>query len=931
MLPPVTQMGSAAPLAPGDFQPARASFQLTDSAWKYLRPAAVLVIGLPILLWSISQSLDWIHRPFPGFFLMDNAVIPSVSGYRWPPNKAELFHSLVVAVDGNPVHSSADVYRHVATKPVGTPVVYTLISQGRELTLTLPTLEFTTTDYVQVYAILLIIAALSLLVGVAVGVLQPTTRQARVYLLLSFVGCLYASTAVFLHRPGFALMTAVYFFAESFFPAAFIHFALVFPSDRWSATRRVWPLAGYAFSAVLLTGVLIGFYRHPPQLSVLYVTYIFTALSFVVFLISVAHATWRSSDPRVQLRARAILPSVALGSPLTIIAWANNAIWSGSLPLQLGILFVPIFYLSVAYAVVKHDLFDIDRVVRQSFVYAVLSVIVLATYAGVLAIPARLLPTSVGESQTLLGMAFVVVLAFVLDPLRSFVQALVDRAFYRTRLDYRATISNLSEAMTTLLDLGEVVSQVTGVLTDAMHLETTAVWLFEDGERPGIVWSREAGAELTRRNSTADSRALAALFSKSSPWLDLSGVNESVSGELPHFVQRLLAESLNASLLLPLMTRSHPIGVLALGRKRSGHAFTSDDIELLRTLANQAAIAVQNARSYEALEELTRDLDAKVRRRTEELRLSNRELTQAYAELKATQSQLIQSEKMASLGQLVAGVAHELNNPASFVYGGLANLAEYVNRIVTILDAYREVAISDDRQVQRIEELKRSLRLDYLVRETPELIRVCFEGSERINKIVEDLRVFARADSGDRTPTVLKDGIESALRLLGTRLNRSGLTLRKAFADVPRVEGDAGQLNRVWMNLLANAIDAVEGKPDAEISVAVRPMATTSESGNGDSGWVEVEISDNGVGIAPNDVNKIFEPFFSTKPIGRGTGLGLSIAYGAVKSHGGVIVVSSEFGRGTSMTVRLPTRTVLNALPPAAPDDTRERSGRVDP
>lgn len=902
----------------GDGPPARAEGSVFSYVRTYIRPALVLLIGLPILAASVLQSLEWLDRPFPGFLVMDNGVVPSVSGYRWPPDKSVLFHSLVVAVDDRPVTSGADVYAYVARKPLGTAIEYTLSSSGRQFTLTLPSLEFTAVDYVQVYAILLVIAALSLFVGVTVGIMQPTARQARVYLSLSFIGCLYASTAVFLHRPDFPAMTAVYFFAESFFPATFIHFALVFPSERRWASRRLWPIAAYAFSGILLTVVLFGFHRKPPELSPLYVTYFYTALSFVVFLASVVHATWFSPDPRVQMRARAILPSVALASPLTIIAWANNAVWSGNLPLQLGILFVPIFYLSVAYAVVKHDLFDIDRVVRQSFVYALLSVIVLSTYAGVLAIPTRLLPTAVGQGQTLLGMAFVLVLALALEPLRSFVQNVVDRAFYRTRLDYRTTISNLSEAMTTLLDLNEVITQVTGVLTDAMHLETTAVWTFEDGDSAGVVWTRAAGGDLMRRPSAADSRDIAALFDKSAPWIDLSDAPR----HLPAAARggdagRQLAE-LKAPLLLPLMFRGHAIGLLALGRKRSGYGFSSDDIDLLRTLANQAAIAVQNARSYEALEELTRDLDAKVRRRTDQLKMSNEELTRAYGDLKATQSQLIQSEKMASLGQLVAGVAHELNNPASFVYGGLANLAEYVSRIVKILDAYGDASISDPRQLQAIEELKTSLRLEYLLRETPELIRVCFEGSDRINKIIEDLRVFARADSGERTPLVLTDGIESTLRLLGSRVNREGLTLHRRFEEIPAVEADAGQLNRVWMNLLSNALDAVEEVPAAEITVAVRAMPAAESSGNRDTNWVEVEVQDNGVGIAPHEVDRIFEPFFSTKPIGRGTGLGLSIAYGAVKSHGGIITVSTELRKGTTITVRLPTRAALSPLPGAS-------------
>jgi len=207
-----------------------------------------------------------------------------------------------------------------------------------------------------------------------------------------------------------------------------------------------------------------------------------------------------------------------------------------------------------------------------------------------------------------------------------------------------------------------------------------------------------------------------------------------------------------------------------------------------------------------------------------------------------------------------------------------------------------------------------------LLEQTPELLRICAEGTDRIKKIVDDLQVFARTDRGEGVPTDIREGIDSTLRLLGDRINRHGIVVRRDYDDVPRVEVHAGQLNQVWMNLLANALDAVEGRANPEIRVTVHrggdatdaaASPTIQKAQDGGRGtWLEVEIADNGVGIAPGDRQRIFEPFFTTKPIGRGTGLGLSIVYGAVKNHGGTVGVESEVGRGTVVTVRLPVRSL---------------------
>jgi signal transduction histidine kinase len=224
---------------------------------------------------------------------------------------------------------------------------------------------------------------------------------------------------------------------------------------------------------------------------------------------------------------------------------------------------------------------------------------------------------------------------------------------------------------------------------------------------------------------------------------------------------------------------------------------------------------------------------------------------------------------------------------------------------VEVIHAYEQAPIADRSVEQEIDRLRSRAHLDALLTQTPELLQICTEGSERIRKIVDDLRVFVRADQGPFVPTDLVEGLESTLRLLGQRFTRHGIDVQRDYQGVPKIEAQAGQLNQVWMNLLSNAIEAVEERPLPGIRVAVRMSGRDSEP-DAQTASVEVEIRDNGIGIPPADRAKIFEPFFTTKPIGRGTGLGLSIVYGAVKSHGGTIAVDSEPGRGTSMVVRLP-------------------------
>ena len=297
------------------------------------------------------------------------------------------------------------------------------------------------------------------------------------------------------------------------------------------------------------------------------------------------------------------------------------------------------------------------------------------------------------------------------------------------------------------------------------------------------------------------------------------------------------------------------------------------------------------------LEDYNRELESKIAERTQELSLTHQQLSQrhqqletAYQELTQTQEQLIQSEKMASLGLLVAGVAHELNNPTSYVHSNLEFIEEYAENLAGIIKASAESADTDHHpnrpDIAQVETLLQTLR---------ELISSCKEGTERIKKIVLDLRVFSRTDDLGLMTADLHEGLESTLNLLAKEY-RNRITIHRDYGNLPRVECYPGQINQVFMNVLQNAAQAIPNR--GEVWIKTEAVGTQ----------VSISIQDNGVGIAESDLARIFDPFFTTKPVGSGTGLGLSISYGIVERHSGKMQVHSKVNEGTTLTIQLPIR-----------------------
>ncbi len=342
----------------------------------------------------------------------------------------------------------------------------------------------------------------------------------------------------------------------------------------------------------------------------------------------------------------------------------------------------------------------------------------------------------------------------------------------------------------------------------------------------------------------------------------------------------------------PIVDRGNLVGIIYLENQLTSGVFTSERLKIIHLLAVQAAISLENAHLYQQAQ-------------------------QALADLQQAQLQIVQSEKMSALGSLVAGVAHEINNPVGFISGNINEAIAAVKDITEYLQLYEEKFPDPG---EEIAEKAEELEIEYLLEDLPKMLDSMQVGCDRIKGISTSLRTFSRADKDYKVPFNIHEGIDSTLLILKHRLkaneHRSAIEVVKEYGDLPPIECFPGQLNQVFMNILANAIDALEesnAKPSFEQQkkqsnrIIIRTEIKSQE-------WVEINISDNGLGITDEIKQKIFDHLFTTKAVGKGTGLGLAIAKSiVVEKHGGSIHVNSSLGEGTEFTIFLPTKAGQNS------------------
>jgi class 3 adenylate cyclase len=563
------------------------------------------ISGIVVLVAIISfiNALSWINKPFPGFLVYKDPVLGSFG-----PKAGLKYLDRIVTVDGQPIRDGNEIVQAARAKRAGTPVKYLVETKGERREIAIPVAIFTLKDFLFIFFTIFLGGLIFYALGFIVYFMKPNMRLSWIFLLAMFGQAIYMVTGFEIQST--YTLVRFHYFVLSLYPAVLFHLGLVFP-ERKKILNRFWALEYliYLPASILAVAFVVHFWPvgeiSDSSLTSSVKTYIkLASLARFILLFCVlgwavlaVHSLFKATDIQSKQRARMILFGVTVGAAPCVVLMALAHFLRVYFPWNFMIFFLVFFPASIAYSIIRHNLFDADAIIKRTVGYVVVTAVVVGAYVVV----SILFNVFLGQYQIsqsrIFPIVFTLVIILIFNPLRDRIQSLVDRIFFRKEYDYGEIIHRIGGAMTSLLDLGQILKQMARTFIGDMFINTTSIMLLNpalaeyqvylaDGEKKGeiekVVFKKDQPLmqiierekrELTKYDVIEDPKY------------------REVSGDC---VRNF--ETVSASLMVPLVFQDEVIGVISLGEKKSGKFYNREDIDLLRTLANQGAVAIENAR-----------------------------------------------------------------------------------------------------------------------------------------------------------------------------------------------------------------------------------------------------------------------------------------------------------------------------------------------